>query len=193
MGVGSVRLFSMPSNFIRVVELVLSLVAFGLVLDWNCGGVTYSDLSQGDVNIINNLNFFIAISIISFLVALVICLITVLELKNFTSLLDVILSGTFALFWLIASLVMYAGLTSIAYSQSIKEANISFTSLEAAIGIGFFNSIYFGGSTWFAISAHRESDESSFGPARLSADLPSDILADNEQRHKIFSPDATTF
>ncbi|KAL5017207.1 hypothetical protein ScPMuIL_006796 [Solemya velum] len=172
------RNFKLPSNFLRILELICCLLAFCLVAGWESAGLTYHNLDKGDVNAHNSFSFYLAIAVISFLIFIAYCGIILLDWRIVTPLMDMLLSGCLALFWFISTVILTIRVDEISQTDAVREAALTFKSIQGSLAMGFCCVVFLFGSSWFALCNYRKTREfvTDQSQTHMVAELPQDII-----------------
>ncbi|XP_046544872.1 uncharacterized protein LOC124255081 [Haliotis rubra] len=170
-----IRNFVLPPNLLRLIEVLLSVVAVCLVTGWRSEGFSYNDLNRSDFNVLHNLQYFVGMSTLTFLAVAVLCLIVLIKPVYLSSLVDMILNAVLSVLLFIAAIVLCVSITRLGESAAVKEADLTFSSLEGAVALGFICALALGGSGWFALQTHRRRSDLPLNQSHTNADLPGDI------------------
>ncbi|XP_076440858.1 uncharacterized protein LOC143280649 [Babylonia areolata] len=169
------RRFLVPANAIRLIELLFALLALSTAAGWSSKSISYQDLNRSDFNVVNNINFFIAMAIISVIFLSINAAIIVLNKPLIPPKIDLPMCGLLSTLVLLSSVILGVSLTKLGNSTAIKEAGLVFHSMEAALAFGFMAGACLLCSTWFACRAKMMEGEIPAEQTRSIAELPGDI------------------
>ncbi|XP_041360233.1 uncharacterized protein LOC121376432 [Gigantopelta aegis] len=167
--------FVLPPNILRLLEMLCSIVAFSLIFGWKSEGVTYRQLDHSEYDVINNIDFFLGMSVLTLLIVSILCFVILIKPVYLSPCLDLVINALLGGFLLIAAIVMCSSLTQLGNSITVKEAGLTFSSMEGAIAFGFICSLSLAGNSWFAYQAHRQRSDIPLNQSHAHASLPVDI------------------
>ncbi|KAK7100388.1 hypothetical protein V1264_023350 [Littorina saxatilis] len=167
-------LFALPHICITCVQ-VLALLAVATVAGWSSKGVTYRDLHRSDFSVLGNINFFIAIAVISIIYLAINVAVILLNKPLVPPRLDLSVCGVLSTLLLLSSVILAVSLTKLGGSTAVQEAGLLFHSMESGLAFGFMVSACMVCSTWFAFRAKMVEGEIPPEQSRSIAELPGDI------------------
>ncbi|XP_025110446.1 uncharacterized protein LOC112573944 [Pomacea canaliculata] len=169
------RRFFFPANAIRIVELLCAVLALAMVAGWNSKGITYRDLNSHDFNFVSNITFFVASSVICIIILSATVVFILFRKPFIPPKIDLPVSGLLCALLLLSSVVLGVSLAQLGNSISVKEAELSFRTMEGALALGLICSICLICSTVFAFRARLVEGEIPSEQTRSIAELPGDI------------------
>lgn len=170
----------LPPNILRLFILVCSLVPFALLTSWSSNGIAYYQFNAKDYNYIQSFEFYLVVSVITFVFSIVMFINVLLDLQIMPCLLDLSANLLLMTFWIVSGSLLAVSLSNLSMSVAVKEARINFSQIEGALAIGFLCAVLLLGSVWFALAGHRKEQEiepSLTGRSPLVTDIPIDILS----------------
>ncbi|KAK7490444.1 hypothetical protein BaRGS_00018230 [Batillaria attramentaria] len=169
------RRFLVPANAIRIVELLCAILALASVAGWSSKGITYKELNSHDFNVLGNINFFIAMAVISLIFLTVNVALVLFNKRLIPPKVDLPCCLLLGVLVLLSSVILGVSLAQLGSSTAVKEAGLSFHSMEAGLAFGFIGSACLVCSTWFAFRARMIESDIPVEQTRSIADLPGDI------------------
>ncbi|XP_005107697.1 uncharacterized protein LOC101848610 [Aplysia californica] len=172
---GRIRRFFSPGNSLRIVELLYAIFVVSFSYGWSDKGVNYSDLNGGDYDECNSIIFVMMVGMISLVFLLCVCLYSIMG-KILAPCKDIVANGVLSLLMFIAAIVLSHTLSKLGKSQGVREAGISFGSLQTALVFGIALAMLFALSAAFAVCFYRKRSDFMLNDSRTTmADLPDDI------------------
>ncbi|XP_014776894.1 uncharacterized protein LOC106873884 [Octopus bimaculoides] len=172
---------SLAPNILRLFIVVCSLIPFALVSSWSSNGVTYYDFNAKDFNHVHSFEFYIVVSVVTFVSGVITCIIVLLDLKIMPCIVDITVSIVLMVFWVVSDSLLVTSLSNLSETVAVKEARLDFSQIEGAIAVGFLCAVLLFGFVWFTFCSHRREQErgepSITGRSPLVTDIPIDILS----------------
>ncbi|GAB1606613.1 uncharacterized protein LOC115226314 [Argonauta hians] len=172
---------SLAPNILRLFIVVCSLIPFALISSWNSNGITYYHFNTSDYNHIHSFEFFIVVSVATFVSGIIISVIVLLDLKIMPCFVDMTISMVLLVFWVVSDSLLVTSLTDLSQTVAVKEAQLDFSQIEGAVAVGFLCAVLQFGFIGFTFCSYRQEQERFepriTGRSPLVTDIPIDILS----------------
>uniref|UniRef100_A0A0L8GYQ2 MARVEL domain-containing protein n=1 Tax=Octopus bimaculoides TaxID=37653 RepID=A0A0L8GYQ2_OCTBM len=126
---------SLAPNILRLFIVVCSLIPFALVSSWSSNGVTYYDFNAKDFNHVHSFEFYIVVSVVTFVSGVITCIIVLLDLKIMPCIVDITVSIVLMVFWVVSDSLLVTSLSNLSETVAVKEARLDFSQIEGAINL----------------------------------------------------------
>ncbi|KAL8582077.1 hypothetical protein ACOMHN_003998 [Nucella lapillus] len=169
------RRFLVPANAIRLFELLFALLALSTAAGWSSKGISYRDLNRSDFNFVGNINFFIAMAVITVIYLSINAVIILLNRPLVPPKIDLPVCGMLSCMVLLSAVILAISLGKLGNSVAVQEAGLVFHGVEAALAFGFMGGVCLVCSTWFAFRTKLMEGQIPSEQTRSIAELPGDI------------------